>query len=98
MSSDAFPFDLSKLNAVLREHGVAWAGLFGSAARGDMTDESDIDLLVDFAQPKSLVAVIGLENALSATLGRQVDLVTKAALSPYLRDRVLSDLRVVYEA
>ncbi len=73
-------------------------GLVGSMARGEATDRSDIDLIVRFAQPISLIGLISLEQELSAALGRQVDLLTESALSPYLRDRILRDMQVVYAA
>jgi hypothetical protein len=73
-------------------------GIFGSVARGEATDQSDIDLLVHFSKPKSLLALVALERQLTAALGRKVDLLTEAALSPYLREQVMRELRVIYEA
>ena len=71
-------------------------GLVGSMARGEATSTSDIDLLVRFSKPKSLIGLISLEQQLTVAFGREVDLLTEAALSPYLRERILHDLRVVY--
>jgi predicted nucleotidyltransferase len=71
-------------------------GLFGSTVRGKATEQSDIDLLVWFARRKSLLALVRLEQELSAALDRKVDLLTEAALSPYLRERILRELQVVY--
>jgi len=45
-----------------------------------------------------LLTVIGFENALAQAFGKPVDLVTEAALSPYLRDRILKDIQIIYEA
>ena len=73
-------------------------GVFGSAARGEATDESDIDLLVEFSKRKSLLALVRLERELSTALDRKVDLLTEAAISPYLRERVKQGLKVIYEA
>jgi uncharacterized protein len=70
--------------------------LFGSTVRGKATEQSDIDLLVWFARIKSLLALVRLQRELSAALGRKVDLLTKAALSPYLRERSLRELQVIY--
>lgn len=91
-------FDSSKLIEICRKNDAVMVGLFGSMARGDATPESDIDLLIRFDHRKSLLALIRLERELSAALGRKVDLLTEAALSPHLRDRILSELRVLYEA
>jgi len=73
-------------------------GIFGSMARGEATEQSDIDLLVRFSKRKSLLALVRLEREASAVLGRKVDLLTEAAISPYLRDRIKRELRVIYEA
>ncbi|MDP3047488.1 MAG: hypothetical protein Q8O07_08435 [Chloroflexota bacterium] len=57
-----------------------------------------LDLLVEFRRRNSLLALIAPERKLSAALGRRVDLLTREAISPYLRDSIERDLRVVYEA
>ena len=59
---------------------------------------AQLDLLVRFSRRKSLLDLIRLEHTVSAALGKRVDLVTEAAISPYLRDRIHQDLRVIYEA
>jgi len=73
-------------------------GVFGSVARGEDRPDSDVDLLVRFAKGKSLLGLVRLERELTAALGRKVDLLTESALSPFLRDRILRELRVLYEA
>jgi predicted nucleotidyltransferase len=73
-------------------------GIFGSMARGEAGERSDVDLLVEFSRPRSLLALVALQRQLSTALGRKVDLLTEAAISPYLRDAVQRDLRVIYEA
>jgi predicted nucleotidyltransferase len=92
------PFAIDKLIEICRRNDVTLLGLFGSMARGAANAQSDIDLLVRFSRPKSLVAVIALEQQLAVALEREVDLLTEAAVSPYLRDRILRDLQVLYEA
>lgn len=90
--------DQQQLASLCRSHDVAFLGVFGSVARGEATDQSDIDLLVRFSKRKSLLTVIGFEHALAQAFGKPVDLVTEAALSPYLRDRILKDIQIIYEA
>jgi predicted nucleotidyltransferase len=90
--------DTQPLIAICRSHDVAMLGVFGSAARGEATQRSDVDLLVRFSKPKSLLSVIALERAFATALAREVDLVTEAAISPYLRERIMGDLQVIYEA
>lgn len=92
------PFDVQQLINICRENDIAMVGIFGSMARGEDTDQSDIDLLVRFAKRKSLLAVVALERQLAATLGRKVELLTESAISPYLREGIMNDLQVLYEA
>lgn len=92
------PFDTRKLIAICRQNDVSKIGVFGSMARGEAGEASDIDLLVEFSRRKSLLALVSLERMISAALGRKVDLLTEAAISPYLRDRIKNELQVIYEA
>jgi uncharacterized protein len=92
------PFDTNKLIDICRQNDVARIGVFGSSARGEATPDSDIDLLVEFSKRKSLLSLVTLEREMSVALGKKVDLLTEAAISPYLRDRILRDLRIIYEA
>lgn len=92
-----YPFSLPQLIEICRQNGVSMIGIFGSMARGESKKRSDIDLIVRFSKRKSLLAVVRLERKLSQALGRKVDLLTEGALSPYLRERLLKEMRVVYE-
>lgn len=93
----AYPFSVSRLIDICSQNDVSMIGIFGSMARGESKKKSDIDLIVRFSKRKSLLAVVRLERELSSALGRKVDLLTEAAISPYLRERILKDMRVVYE-
>ncbi len=79
-----------------REHNASMVGVFGSTARGEDSESSDIDILVRFAKPASLLDLVRLERKLSETLARKVDLLTESAISPYLRDHILEELLVIY--
>ena len=92
------PFGTSEIAEICRKNDVDRLGIFGSVARGEATKESDIDLLVRFSKPKSLLTIIGLEEEIEAIIGRPVDLLTEAALSPYIRKEIIQDLVVIYEA
>ena len=72
-------------------HGVIRLRLFGSAARGDATAQSDLDLLADLAPGRDLLDLIGLQQDAEALLGRHVDVVTEAGLSAAMRERVLAE-------
>jgi len=65
-------------------------------ARGQSKPESDYDILVRFSRPIGLFEFTGLAQELEDTLHSKVDLVTEDALSPYIKDSVLNDLRIFY--
>jgi hypothetical protein len=74
---------------LLREYGVSALYVFGSVVQGHATEESDVDLLVEFSRPIGLIGFVGLQRRLAAALGHPVDLVTPAGLRPQLRARIL---------
>ena len=71
--------------------GVARLSLFGSFARDEGRDDSDVDLLVEFNRPVGLFEFVRLQRQLAEIVGHRVDLVTPAALKPQLRDRILGE-------
>jgi len=81
-----------ELNDVLRRHGVTNARIFGSVARGDDHEGSDLDLLVDFAPGTSLVDIIGIQDELESVLGAGVDLVPDKGLKERVRASAEPDL------
>ena len=80
---------------VLKEHSVKKAALFGSIVRGETTEESDIDLLVEFGERKSLLDLVGLKLELQKLLGRKVDIVTYASLHPLLKEKILEEQEII---
>ena len=72
-------------------HGATNVRLFGSTGRGGQNASSDLDLLVDMTEGRTLFDLIALSNDLEESLGVEVDVVTEASLSPYMRDRVLAE-------
>ena len=98
MVAVTLPFDSSKIIDICKQNDVVRIGVFGSMARGEATEGSDVDLIVEFSTRKGLLALVALERKLSTAIGRKVDLLTEAALSPYLRERILRELKVIYEA
>ncbi len=79
---------------ITERFGIRSIGLFGSWARGEASDASDVDLLVDFDRP-SFDAYMDLKFYLEDLLQRRVDLVLRRALKPLLRDRILGEVRDV---
>jgi len=92
--------DENKLADLCRRYCVRELSLFGSAARGEMRPDSDIDLLVEFLPDAGidLVDYAGLMLDLSRLLGRKVDLVSKNGLKPLIRASVLEEARLLYAA
>ena len=66
-------------------------GLFGSYARDEQTETSDIDMLVEFEAPVGFIKFIELENYLSDKLGAKVDLVTPDALKPLIKPDIMAE-------
>jgi predicted nucleotidyltransferase len=87
--------------AVLRLYPVKRAAFFGSAARGDLTENSDIDMLVEFLPNTRGIMFFGLHTDLEKALARHVDLITFDALyteaKPRFKENVLRDVRTIYE-
>ena len=79
------------VHRIAAAHGARNVRVFGSVGRGEQDASSDLDLLVDMAQGRSLFDLIALSNDLEESLGVDVDVVTEASLSPYIRDRVLDE-------
>lgn len=75
----------------LMAFGVARLSLFGSFARDEGRDDSDVDLLVEFNRPVGLFEFVRLQRQLAEIVGHRVDLVTPAALKPQLRERILGE-------
>ena len=69
-----------KPELILKYH-VRSLGLFGSVVRNDFTNESDIDIVVDFSEPIG-IEFIDLANEIESLLNRKVDLVSKAGIKP----------------
>ncbi len=74
-----------KIIDILKKRDVRHAGLFGSYARGEVTSDSDIDLLIEFKGDKSLFDLVGLKIELEESLGQKVDIVTYRSLHPSLK-------------
>lgn len=83
---------LQAQRAALHERfGVARLTLFGSVARDEAVQESDVDLLVEFDKPVGFFSFLELQNHLETLLGCAVDLGTPQSLKPRLRARVLAE-------
>ena len=77
---------------VAATRGAGHVRVFGSLARGEGAEASDVDLLVEMAEGRSLIDRIALKQALEDLLGVEVDVVNEKALRPEIRERVFRDL------
>jgi predicted nucleotidyltransferase len=81
----------ARILELAREHGAARVRLFGSVARGEAKETSDLDLLVQFEPGRSLLDHAALLEDLEDLLGMRVDVVSEKALHPDLRDEILRE-------
>jgi uncharacterized protein len=84
-----------KNSSFLEKEGATKIAVFGSYARGEEKLESDIDILVEFSQAKSLLTMVRIERELSNFLGVKVDLLTEASISPYRIDIIKNEAKVI---
>ncbi len=77
---------------ILNRHNVRRASLFGSFVRGEMREDSDVDILVEIDEEISLLDFVGIKLEIEEALGRKVDLVEYSTIKPLLRERILSEL------
>ena len=76
---------------IAASHGARTVRIFGSMARGEAGPDSDVDILVNLNPGRSLLDIVAIKQDLEDLLGRKVDVVTEAAISPYLREQVLRE-------
>ncbi len=86
-----------KIIMLLEKYNPAKIAIFGSYARGSQRPDSDLDILVDFKERKSLLTLVRIEREVSEALGIKVDLLTENSISPYLIDSIKSEMKVVYQ-
>lgn len=77
--------------SISASHGASNVRVFGSVARNEAEDESDIDLLVEFDPTATLFNQVALIRDLETLLGRKVDVLTENSLHWYIRDQVLAE-------
>ena len=94
---------LDEIKEIIKKHkdelkekySVKEIGIFGSFARGEAKEDSDIDILVEFEKPIGLFKFLELEEYLSNLIGREVDLVSKKALKPHIGKHILEEVVTV---
>jgi predicted nucleotidyltransferase len=76
---------------IAASHGAQSVRVFGSRSRGEARPESDLDLLVRLETGRSLLDIVAMKQDVEDLLGCGVDVVTEAAISPYIREQVLKE-------
>lgn len=77
--------------SIAEKYGAYDVRVFGSISRGEETDKSDIDLLVNFESGRSLFDLIELKDELEELLGIKVDIISENGLNKYIKDTILGD-------
>ena len=92
--------DLEEIKQILRQskpflkdnYRITEVGIFGSYARGKETESSDVDVIVDYQKPPTLIMLVELKEYLSSLIDMKVDVVTKKGLKPRIKEKVLSEV------
>jgi len=80
---------------LLRQYKVLRLGLFGSYARGEALETSDIDLLIETDRGMDLLSIVDLEMELTDILGRKVDLVSVKGLNKYIGPTIMAEAEFI---
>lgn len=89
--NDAVQILQEQSQALMDSYPISALFLFGSVARDEAREDSDVDILVEFSQPIGLFQLIALKEDLETLLGRRVDIGTQRSLKPQVKGRVLQE-------
>jgi len=89
--------DINNIIQILQGYKVKKVALFGSYARGDNNEKSDIDILIEPANGTTLFDMAGMQIDLQDSLKKSVDVVTYGSINPMLKDKILKDEKVIYQ-
>ena len=95
MKKDSINEIKEKITPILKDYGVEKAALFGSAARGRMRKDSDIDILVDIKKDISLLDLIKMKFSIEDKINRKVDIVEYDSIKPSIKDYILKEQIVI---
>jgi predicted nucleotidyltransferase len=87
----------NKIVDYLRKYDPLKIGIFGSYARGEETEQSDIDILVEFKKQITLFDLGEIKYDLTELLNRQVDIVTERAINKRIKEYIYKDLKIIFE-
>lgn len=81
------------------QDNIKRASLFGSFLRGEQTQDSDVDVLIEF-KPEAKIGLfefVRLQRRLGEFVGRKIDLLTPASLSKFFKDQIINEAEIIYE-
>ena len=81
----------AEILAIAAKHGASNVRIFGSVIRGEDTEESDVDMLVDMASDRSLFDLVGFQQEIETLVDRKADVLTENGLNRYLKDLILAE-------
>ena len=87
----------NSIKPFIDEYGIKRVGVFGSYARGQAKESSDIDLLFDFQKEFGIFGLSRLKLCLEARFGKGIDILEFTSIDPLIRDSILKDMVVIYE-
>lgn len=88
--------DMKILKSFKDRYSISYLAVFGSYLKNEQTETSDLDLLVRFKKTISLLDLVRIEREMGEELGVKVDLVSPNALSPFIKDHVLKEAKVIF--
>lgn len=94
----AVTIDRKKLIEIAQRRNIAYLALFGSVARGEATEQSDVDLAIRFTRPVSLFDYVDVQLEFEELLGKSVDLIPIDNAYSFVRDSMNAGLTILYEA
>ena len=77
--------------SVVERNGGRKVRIFGSLARGEGLTDSDVDILIELDPGRSLLDILAIKQDLEDLLHRNVDVLTESAVSPYIKDDIMSE-------
>jgi hypothetical protein len=81
---------------IFQKYGITYAGLYGSFARGQSTEKSDIDFIVHFGVPMSMFVYMKFVHSLEEQLQRKVDVVTENSLNKRVKPYIIDEIKTIY--
>ncbi len=87
---------IPKIKKILKKNKIKKAGIFGSYARGEQKENSDVDILIQPTKGMSLLDISGLKIELKTALGKKVDIVSYNYIHPFLKKKILeSEVKII---